>query len=211
MPHNAALRDEYARLAPVYERRWRRYLAASAGHTLAALAPQPGERILDAGCGSGVLLERIADAVPAVSVTGVDLSRAMLAQAATRGPAHANLEQADVRCLPFTAAAFDAVVLASVLHYVADAGAALAEAGRVLRPGGRLVVTDWCGDAWTMRVLARLLQRRRWARVHLRRPRELFALLEIAGFRGARGERYGAGFPWRLITVAAAKPAGGRA
>ena len=118
-------------------------------------------RLLDVGCGTGHLLESLAPR--ADSALGVDASRDMLALARTRlaqrGLAQCSVRQADMYRLPLADAAFDVVTLQMVLHYAEDPAAALAEAARVLRPGGRLIVIDLAPHA-----RADLLQRHahRW-------------------------------------------------
>lgn len=100
---------------------------------LAQLAPQAGERILDLGCGDGVLTQQIVDA--GASVLGVDASAAMVASAVARGlDAHV----VDATRLTFNAE-FDAVFSNAVLHWVPDADAALAGVRRALKHGGRFV------------------------------------------------------------------------
>ena len=110
---------------------------------LDAIGPQPG-RLLDVGTGTGRLLELVAGRVE--RGLGVDASRAMLALARSRLSkpelAHCAVRQADMYRLPLADAAFDTIVLQMVLHYAEDPAAAVAEAARVLRPGGRLVVVD---------------------------------------------------------------------
>ena len=110
---------------------------------LDAVGPQPG-RLLDVGTGTGRLLELVAPRVE--RGLGVDASRAMLALARSRLSkpelAHCAVRQADMYRLPLTDGAFDAAVLQMVLHYAEDPAAAVAEAARVLRPGGRLIVVD---------------------------------------------------------------------
>ncbi len=111
---------------------------------LDALPPRLGA-LLDIGTGTGRLLELVAPR--ADRVLGVDMSRDMLALArarlAERGLAdRAAVRQADMYRLPFADAAFDAVALQMVLHYAEDPAAALAEAARVLKPGGTLLVAD---------------------------------------------------------------------
>lgn len=99
-----------------------------------------GHRILDAGCGSGPLLAVLRDR--GAVVTGIDSSAKMLELARQRLGAGASLRQADLRDpLPFTDGAFDDVVASLVLHYLQDWGPTLAEFRRVLRPGGRLIVS----------------------------------------------------------------------
>jgi arsenite methyltransferase len=123
--------------------------------TRQALAVRPGERVLDVGSGPGFLAaEMAADAGAGGRVHGLDPSDSMLdlARRRTAGPDAAPLEfqVGDALAVPFADASFDAVVSTQVLEYVEDVAAALAEARRVLRPGGRLLVldTDWDSIVW---------------------------------------------------------------
>ena len=102
----------------------------------------PPMRLLDAGCGSGVL-SRIAARMGAV-VTGVDASPAMIGEARdllARFSLPATFDVADVRRLPYADASFDLILASSVLEYVAPFDAALAELHRVLGPGGLLIAS----------------------------------------------------------------------
>jgi ArsR family transcriptional regulator len=111
---------------------------------LLAALPSRVERLLDIGAGTGRLLELVAPRCGAV--LGVDASREMLALArarlAERNLSNCAVRQADMYRLPLPDAGFDAVTLQMVLHYAEDPAAALAEAGRVLRPGGTLLIVD---------------------------------------------------------------------
>lgn len=99
-----------------------------------------GRRVLDAGCGSGPLTAALQD-VGAV-VTGLDLSPAMIDMARARLGTDADLHVADLGDpLPFDDEAFDDVVASLCLHYLEDWAAPLTELRRVLRPGGRLVLS----------------------------------------------------------------------
>jgi len=97
------------------------------------LAPAPGERILDAGCGTGQLTAEIA--ARGARVTGLDRSRAMLAEARRSFP-HLPLVEGDIAALPFRAA-FDAVFSNAALHWVAGAARAAASLAGALVRGGR--------------------------------------------------------------------------
>ncbi|MDI2127193.1 class I SAM-dependent methyltransferase [Yinghuangia seranimata] len=107
---------------------------------LALAGDVAGRRVLDAGCGSGPLSAALIDR--GAVVTGVDASAGMLALAKRRLGDDADLHQVDLRDrLPFDDGAFDVVVASLVLHYLEDWGPPLAELRRVLRPGGRLIVS----------------------------------------------------------------------
>ncbi len=100
-------------------------------------------RLLDIGTGTGRMMELLAPRISAG--LGVDASRAMLALARARlakpALAHCAVRQADMYRLPLSGG-YHVVLLQMVLHYAEDPDAALAEAARVLAPGGRLVVVD---------------------------------------------------------------------
>ncbi|WP_435875110.1 class I SAM-dependent methyltransferase [Nonomuraea fuscirosea] len=99
-----------------------------------------GRRILDAGCGSGPLFAELRER--GAVVTGVDASAGMLELARRRLGDDADLRVADLAGpLPFPDETFDDVIASLVLHYLEDWGPALAELRRVLKPGGRLLVS----------------------------------------------------------------------
>jgi ArsR family transcriptional regulator len=119
--------------------------AAEVEDQLLRLLP-PGRlgRVLDIGTGTGRLLEMLA---PRISRgLGVDASRTMLALARVRlasaAFSHCSVRLADMYALPLPDASFDLVLLQMVLHYAEAPDAAVAEARRVLAPGGRLIVVD---------------------------------------------------------------------
>jgi ubiquinone/menaquinone biosynthesis C-methylase UbiE len=110
------------------------------------LLPQGGiQDLLDLGTGTGRILELVADRVE--RAVGIDLSREMLAIARAnleRAPRrNLQVRQGDMYQLPWPAASFDVVTVHQVLHFADDPADALAEAARVLRPGGRLVIIDF--------------------------------------------------------------------
>lgn len=126
-------------------------LQAVAAESLARLALKPGQRVLEAGCGTGVFLTPLAAGVGATGeVVGVDLSPAFVTIARERGATlfgRATVEEADIRHLPFPDRSFDAAHCERVLMHLPDPAAALTELRRVLKAGGVLVAaeTDWLG------------------------------------------------------------------
>ncbi|HTI49437.1 MAG TPA: methyltransferase domain-containing protein [Planctomycetaceae bacterium] len=103
---------------------------------LKLLDPQPGERILDLGCGTGQLTTQIAAA--GAEVTGLDRSAEMLEQARRSYPA-IHFEQGDATAFSFAGPPFDAVFSNAVLHWVKPPEAAVARIRAALKPGGRFV------------------------------------------------------------------------
>lgn len=93
-----------------------------------------GHDVLEVGCGTGLILRRLADL--ARSARGVDLSEGMLAKARARG---LDVVQADATHLPFPDASFDVAVSFKVMAHVQDIRGAMAEMARVVRPGGYVV------------------------------------------------------------------------
>ncbi len=110
-----------------------------------AMPAKPIENLLDAGTGTGRMLEVLAPF--AKRATGLDISPDMLAIArdrlASAGVSHAQVRLGDAYRLTFNGEGFDAVLFHQVLHYLDDPGAAVAEAARVMIPGGRLVIADF--------------------------------------------------------------------
>ncbi len=102
------------------------------------LRDEPARRIVDVGCGTGILAGRLAREVGAELVCGCDLSMGMLHRAAARGPGP--WVCADGLRLPLGSGSVDAVVCTEAFHWLPDPGAALTEFRRIVRRGGLLVI-----------------------------------------------------------------------
>lgn len=137
-----AVRGMFDRIAPVYDamnrvmtagldRRWRRLTAAA--------VVRPGDRVLDACCGTGDLA--LACARAGGRVTGLDFSERMLERARRKAPA-LRWVRGDLLELPFEDGSFDAATVGFGVRNVEDIDRALRELRRVLRPGGRLGVLE---------------------------------------------------------------------
>ncbi len=161
------------------------------GDVLAALGGSDFDALLDVGCGTGLLLERVHELRPAARLAGVDLSEAMLDVAGRRLGGAADLRLADAEHLPQPDGAVDAVVCVDSFHHYPDPAAALAEMRRVTRPGGALVLGEWRVAAPFRQLMNAVFPRMPEGDVRVYSGAELTALLEAAGYRVTRCARAG--------------------
>lgn len=153
------------------------------------LAPEPGERIADLGCGTGHLTAEVSSAVTAAGAAGLavgfDRSREMIAAASASHPA-VDFLQADARSLPFDGS-LDAVFSNAALHWISDQEAAVESIHDALRPDGRLVAE--LGGVGNVATITDALEAELAARGYpgehgwyFPSPGEYASLLEDAGF-----------------------------
>ena len=109
-----------------------------------AMEGTPVPSVLDVGCGTGMLSERLLGAFPSCRLAGVDLSPAMVERARARLAGRAEVREVDAERLPFHDGAFDLVVCNDSFHHYPDPDRAAFQMWRVLRKGGALVL----GDVW---------------------------------------------------------------
>jgi ubiquinone/menaquinone biosynthesis C-methylase UbiE len=195
--------EQYDAWARVYDLFWARYVNKTIPVLQRAADVQAGERVLDLACGTGTFEQRVLAAVPDAQIVGVDLAPAMVERARAKldGRPNVRFEQADVHALPFDDNAFDVAVCANTFHYFTHPEAVLAEARRVLQPGGRLVVLDWCRDFWTCRVMDAVLPRIDPAYQHCYTLDEMRALLGAADFSTQHQFRYRFDLIWGMMVV----------
>jgi ubiquinone/menaquinone biosynthesis C-methylase UbiE len=150
------------------------------------LEPEPGERVLEIGPGTGYYTLDLAEWVGAEGAVDIfDLQQEMLdhtiRRARERGLWNVNPTQGDAQKLPYDDDSFDAAILVTVLGEIPDQHAALGEIARVLRPGGRLIVGELFGDPHMVTV-GSLQRRAQAAGLRLERrvgsPLAYFARLE---------------------------------
>ena len=108
------------------------------------IAPKPGQRWLDVGCGNGAFTQLIADQCAPASLVGIDPSEAQL-DFARKHPLLESVEfvSADVMALPFPDNAFDLAVMPLVIFFVPEPGQGVAEMARVVTPGGTVASYAW--------------------------------------------------------------------
>jgi ubiquinone/menaquinone biosynthesis C-methylase UbiE len=201
---------QYEGWARVYDLFWLRYMQKTLPVMQEAAGIGPGERILDLACGTGELERRVARDHPEAEIVGVDLAGSMVARARTKVGDRSNVrfEAADVHDLPFPPDSFDAVVCANTFHYFTRPEIVLREAARVLRPGGRFVVLDWCRDFWTCRVMDAILHRIDPAYPGCYTEEEMIDLHRAAGLDVCRSFTYRFDVVWGMMVVEARAPNG---
>jgi ubiquinone/menaquinone biosynthesis C-methylase UbiE len=197
---------EYSAAAQDYDKKWSFYVNSTTRETLARLRMRPADRVLDVGCGTGELLTRLAAKYPASKLAGLDPVLEMLNVAKRKLSADVDLRVGWANSLPWKDGSFDVVVSCNMFHYITHPVAAIREMERVLRPGGQLVITDWCDDYLACRVCNLYLQWTSRAHYKTYRQSECLALLEDAGHSDANIERYKISWLWGLMTAHAMKP-----
>ncbi len=199
----AKVRREYALLAPYYDRVWRRYVAATIGRTLARVNLVGDERVLDIGCGTGVLLRALAERYPGAELHGLDLTPQMLERAAKRLEGRASLRCGSATELPYDDDLFDVVVSTNVLHSIPPPHEPiLRDWLRALRPGGTFVLTDWRRDHFGTRARVAALATLGRRHYHPHTAEDLIDLLTATGARIDSVDLYRAG-SWGLQTIVA--------
>jgi len=204
------LRRRYARYAPQYDRKWARYSDATLAHTVQLIEqfhPTPSAMI-DVGCGTGLLTEKIRKTFNDVHITGADVSGDMLENARQRFADDQNTQWhvAPAESLAVEDHAFDLLTCTNAFHLIRHHEAALTEFKRVLQPGGTLVVIDWCRDALTIKALAlgyKMLPG------HPRQIRTLDELVRVVASNGltiAHTERFEVNWFWHLSGIVAHAP-----
>ena len=197
---------EYAKAAERYDEKWAFYVEATTRETLRRMPMTAGARVLDVGCGTGELLRRLRAKYPHAVLAGLDPVAEMLAVAREKLSGTEDLRIGYADALPWDAGTFDVVVSCNMFHYITHPVAALREMARVLRPGGVLVLTDWCDDYLACRICNLYLRLTNRAVYKTYRQADCVALLATAGFTDVRVERYKISWLWGLMTAVVTVP-----
>ena len=125
-----------------------------------------------------------------------------------QAPTNERAERSEVMDAPIADRGFDLVVSTSALHYWPDPAACMAEIVRVLRPGGRVAITDWCDDYLACRVADLLLRILEPAHHRTYGTDDLERMLRDAGLGAIQVERYKIDWLWGLMTATASMSSG---
>lgn len=125
----------------------------------------------------------------------------MLSVARTRLGSAIHLCEGQADKLPFAESSFDIVVSTNAFHYFRQPEEALREFKRVLRPDGRLVITDWCDDYFACRICDRLLRIFNRAHHRIYDSVRCRSVVEAAGFQSVEVDRYKINWLWGMMTA----------
>jgi len=201
--HSKRVAADYDRRARDYDRRWRFYTEGTIRETITRLELTDGCSVLDLGCGTGSLIEPLLERWPQCRIVGVDISQQMLDVACSKPKPELALTCADAHYLPFQESSFDWIVCCNSFHFLSLPTLALEEMGRVLRPGGRVLITDWCDDYLFCRICDFYLRWFDQAHFGMYGSQECSRILTRAGFRVEMLERYKISWLWGLMSVTA--------
>jgi ubiquinone/menaquinone biosynthesis C-methylase UbiE len=209
-----------------YNTRWQRFNTRTLTETLAmidvtalrSIHERQGRlpRVLDVACGTGLLLKQLLAQVPGIEAYGLDASADMLAQAqaALQDQPHVHLECMQIGTgmasnLSYAHENFDLITCTNALHDMPEAVALLARLGKLLAPGGQLVVEDfapreprlfWAAFEW-------FLQRIEGNKVHAYTLNEALSLCEQAGLHVVSGKEFTIDWLWHGWVVRAHRTA----
>ena len=192
---------EYAKAAEKYDEKWAFYVDATTRETLRRMPMTPSTRVLDVGCGTGELLMRLRAKYPDALLAGLDPVAEMLGVAKDKLSGREDLRVGYADSLPWASSSFDVVVSCNMFHYISHPVEALREMARVIRPGGALVLTDWCDDYLACRVCNLYLRLTNRAFYKTYRQAECLDLLHRAGFKDVTLDTYKINWLWGLMTA----------
>lgn len=184
------LKDEYgkrygAEFAKIYQSHWNQEI-------MDYIDTMEGARILDCGCGNGVLLEDMRKSFPASF--GMDISHDMLKSSSLLMEGGNVLSTGDTEALPYKDETFNFVVCRGSLHHVPSPEKGLQEIWRVLKKGGSLVISEPCADSLLLRLPRKLFIKKsdRFEDSHRSfTSRELFHMLEDQKFSVEKKKKFG--------------------
>lgn len=144
----SVVQQQYDQLAKIYDQRWDSYVANTLNFLKQWANIPPQATVLDLACGTGEFGRLLLQDHPNQQIFGIDISAEMLtiAQRKLQSYSAVTFQQGSATAIPSADECFDVVVCASSFHYFEYPLDALAEMRRVLKPGGKVVILDWCKD-----------------------------------------------------------------
>jgi ubiquinone/menaquinone biosynthesis C-methylase UbiE len=201
----AKVRQQYNRLANVYDQRWNYYITNTLQFLNVWVNLSPLETVLDIACGTGEFERMVLAQHPTQQMVGVDISEQMLtiAQQKLQAFPHVSFQVTNASALPFSDHSFDVVVSANAFHYFDNPVTALKEMERVLKSNGRAVILDWCRDFLLCQICDILLKLVDPGYKRCYSQDEFHQLLTSAGFKIEHARRVRFGLVWGLMVATA--------
>jgi len=196
---------QYDEMAAVYDVRWDSYISGTLATLPDGLSLMGNETILDVACGTGELERLLLAEHPELSIVGLDLSANMLLVARQKSLRQAAFSQGSATNLPFPDRTFDFVVTANSFHYFDFPHLALQEMRRVLKPGGKVVILDWCRDYFFCRLCDLVLKKADPAYRTCYTQQELHTFLYEANFKVIDEDQFRLNIIWGLMLATAVK------
>jgi ubiquinone/menaquinone biosynthesis C-methylase UbiE len=200
-----AVRTQYDQIASYYDRLWRTYIAQTLAFLKAWARIGSSETVLDIACGTGAFERIVLADCPSQPIIGIDISARMLAIAEQKCCTFPNVlfQHARASALPCLAQSCDLIVSANAFHYFDTPLLMLEEMRRVLKPGGEVVLLDWCKDFRLCALCDIVLSAIDPAHQHCYTQHEFHDLLAAAGFDIHRAARVRFGLVWGLMVATA--------
>lgn len=204
------VRQQYDRLASVYDRRWKKYISNTLSFLKAWAEISPEDTVLDIACGTGEFERLLLTDYPTLKIVGVDISEEMLAIAEEKCSVYpqVSFQTASASALPFANNTFDVIVSASSFHYFGEPLAALIEMQRVLKPNGKVVILDWCKDYLFCQILDIILKIFDPAHQQCYTQNEFHHFLTSANFVVSRATKVRLGIFWGVMVATGGKAGG---
>lgn len=197
------VKDYYDRIAGRYDQRWKLYVEGTLVRLKNLMMLTGSERVLDVACGTGELEIKLLGDNPGQEIVGIDISDKMLEVAGNKLRTFSGVRfvRSLASQLPFADGSFDVVVTANAYHYFNNPGRAASEMTRVVRPGGRVVIMDWCRDYLACRVFDVALSRVDKSHKECFSLSECRRLMEGAGLKVEQERRFRLRVFWGLMVV----------
>ncbi len=199
------VQQQYAKLALIYDQKWSYYNQQTVKAVIDRLTINPQDKILDLGCGTGNLLKELVKIIPEENLFGVDCCPEMLDIAQKKLPKTVHLSLNHAQTLNFPANSFEQIISTSNFHYFTEPSPVIQEAKRVLKPNGYFIITDWCRDFLTCKLLDMFLQSFDSAHFFTYNSQELKTIVKQENFQEIKVETYKLNWFWGMMTLTAVK------
>lgn len=146
--------EHYNQLAEVYDKKWEEYNNKTTEEIIKNFKLNDNLRILEAGCGTGILIEKLLKLKPNIRILGVDISKEMLKIAKIRLGKYKNVEllKKDIENLKLREK-FDLIISNSSIHYLDNLDKVIRNFKSLLNENGELILVDWCKNSILFKIL----------------------------------------------------------